>query len=253
MRGSFGFGSGSSMSQWVVASSPLPERGGYQWFRGHVIPKSEVQLRPESWEVMGLRATHSVDYDIDTIVPAHRTFEFPMLAEANPGGASARECIAVAQIGMVAFASGLGQAALTELLATAPRTKRLAGEGLQSEDHVVQFGIGELEGRLRAGRSWYVELLAQLDAAARGKGVAPSAEDLLQSAQTLTRAARDTALFAFDQAGTSVIHASQPLQRILRDLMAGLKHAQLTPSILGRIGKMRLGQKPDAVRFGAPQ
>lgn len=237
--GSFGFGSGSSLSDWVLVSSPLPERNGHQWFRGHVIPKKEVRFKPGSWDVMGLKATHSVDYEIDTVVPAYRTFEYPMLAEANPDGVSASRNIAVAQVGMVAFASGIAQAALAQLLEMAPRTKRLAGDGLQSEDHCVQFGIGELEGRLRAARTWYLDLVGQSERAAAERK--PPPPDLPQAAQTLTRAARDLAVFAFDSAGTTVIYASSPLQRMLRDLFAGLKHAQLTPAVLGRIGRARLG------------
>jgi len=60
----------------------------------------------------------------------------------------------------VAFASGIGFRALSELLEAAPKTKRLLAEGMQSEDSVVQFGIGELAGRLRAARTHYLDLVA---------------------------------------------------------------------------------------------
>jgi alkylation response protein AidB-like acyl-CoA dehydrogenase len=86
LKGAFGFGSGSSTSRWVMVVSPLPDRDGFQWFRGYVVPKADVAIREGSWDVMGLRATHSIDYDIDVFVPAHRTFEYPMLPQANPGG-----------------------------------------------------------------------------------------------------------------------------------------------------------------------
>jgi alkylation response protein AidB-like acyl-CoA dehydrogenase len=247
LTGSFGFGSGSSLSDWVLVSSLLPERDSFQWFRAHVVPKHEVRFKPDSWDVMGLKATHSVDYDIDTFVPSYRTFDYPMLPEANPGGVSARDNMAVAQVGMVAFASGVAQAALEQLLALAPKTKRLAGDGFQSEDHTVQFAVAELEGRLRAARCWYLDLVEQSEVALNEGASLPPA--LPQAAQTLTRAARDTAVFAFDCAGTTVIYSAQPLQRMLRDIFAGLKHAQLTPAILGRIGRARLGVESAAVKI----
>ncbi len=249
LTGAFGWGSGSSMSQWVVVTAPLPDRDGFQWFRAHVVPKADVNLKEGSWDVMGLKATHSVDYDIDAFVPAHRTFEYPMASEANPGGVFGREGTVLAQMGMVAFASGLAQAALAELLTLAPITKRLLVEGVQADDNVVQFGVGEMEGRLRAARSWYLGLVGELDAAVAAGRTPAVGMDLMQAAQTLTRAARDAAVFAFDHAGTTVVYAAHPLQRALRDLFTGLKHGQLTPAILGRIGKVRLGLEFGDVRL----
>jgi hypothetical protein len=56
-------------------------------------------------------------------------------------------------------------------------------------------------------------------------------------------------VFAFDSAGTTVVMAANPLERCLRDIFTGLKHAILTPAILGRIGKVRLGLEFGAVGF----
>jgi hypothetical protein len=197
---------------------------------------------------MGLRATHSVDYDIDALVPAHRTFEYPLASQANPGGVFGRESTVLGQMGMVAFASGVAQGALAELLILAPRTKRMLATGVQSEDHTVQFGIGELEGRLRAARTWYLALVAEFEAALAAGRAPGVVMDLMQAGQILTRAARDVTVFAFDHAGTTVVYASNPLQRAVRDLFTGLKHGQLTPAFLGRIGRTRLGLEFGEVR-----
>ena len=62
-----------------------------------------------------------------------------------------------------------------------------------------------------------------------------------QACQTLARAAREMVIFAFDNAGTSAVYARSPIQRCLRDIFAGMKHASFTPAMLGRIGKVRLG------------
>jgi len=115
----------------------------------------------------------------------------------------------------------------------------------------VQFGIGELEGRLRAARAHYLNLIAAQDKAiARGLVPAPaSALDAQQAFQTLARAARDMTVFAFDNAGTTVVLATNPVQRCLRDIFTGLKHGILTPAILGRIGKVRLGLDYGTVGF----
>jgi alkylation response protein AidB-like acyl-CoA dehydrogenase len=176
-------------------------------------------------------------------VPAHRTFEYPFLSDGNPQHASALGLVELGRPGMAAFTSGIGLRALAELVAAAPKTKRLLAEGMQSDDNVVQFGIGELEGRLRAARGYYLDLVAEQDEAiAKGRELDPDRSfDMMQALQTLARAARDMTVFAFDNAGTTVVYATNPLQRCLRDIFTGMKHGVLTPAILGRIGKVRLG------------
>jgi indole-3-acetate monooxygenase len=252
VSGNFSYGSSSSFSRWVMVPARLGDRDGKQWFRAHLLPKEDVDLKEGSWDAMGLRGTASIDYAIaDKFVPAYRTFEYPFLADKDPQNPSAQGLVYDGQPGLIAFASGIGFRALSELLVAAPKTKRLLAEGMQADDNAVQFGIGELEGRLRAARTHYLEILAGYDeATAAGRAPDPAdALDMHQAAQTLTRAARDMTVFAFDNAGTTVVMATNPLQRCLRDIFTGLKHAILTPAILGRIGKVRLGLDFGAMGF----
>lgn len=251
VSGNFAWGSSSSLARWVLVAEPLNDRCGKQWFRAHLLPKVDVEIKEGSWDVMGLRATASIDYSIaDKFVPADRTFEYPFLSDGNPQHPSALGLIELGRPGMAAFASGIGLRALAELIAAAPKTKRLLAEGMQADDNVVQFGIGELEGRLRAARSHYLGLVAEQDEAiAEGRMLDPERTlDAVQALQTLTRAARDMTVFAFDNVGTTVVLATNPLQRCLRDIFTGLKHGVVTPAILGRIGKVRLGLDYGEVR-----
>jgi alkylation response protein AidB-like acyl-CoA dehydrogenase len=252
VSGSFAWGSSSSLSRWVMVPSRLPDRAGRQWFRAHLLPKEDTDIKEGSWDVMGLRGTASIDYTIvGKFVPAHRAFEYPFLVDPDPKKPSARGLIQLGQPGLVAFASGIGFRALDELLAAAPKTKRLLAEGTQADDNIVQFGIGEIEGRLRAARSYYLALVAEQDETmAAGRALPPGRVlDMQQAGQTLAQAARDMTVFAFDNAGTAVVFATNPLQRCLRDIFTGLKHAIMTPAILGRIGKVRLGLDYGAVGF----
>ena len=252
VSGSFGLGSGSSLARWVLVAEELPDREAQQWFRAYIVPKEDVDIKTDSWDAMGLRGTASVDYTIaDKFVPGRRTFEYPYLQAAWKGSFSGQFGVFLNQVGLTAFASGVGVRALSELIATAPKTKRLAGEGFQAEDNVVQFGIGELEGRMRAARFHYLSLVADQDQriAAHGAPNPLVALDAVQAAQTLTRAARDMTVFAYDHSGTGVILSSDPLQRCLRDIFTGLKHASFTPALLTRVGKARLGLGVPVVRL----
>src|SRR5262249_32720478 len=129
--------------------------------------------------------------------------------------------------------------------------KRLQAEGMQSEDNVVQFGIGELEGRLRAARGYCLDLVAEQDRAlARGCMLDPNRTlAMMEALHTRTRAARGITVFAFDQAGTTPARETTPLQRCRRDICTGLKHGAVTPALLGRIGKVRLGLDYGQIRL----
>jgi indole-3-acetate monooxygenase len=237
------FGSGSSLASWVLVATNAGDPGAGE-YRAFLVPKAEVEIKEGSWDVMGLRATASLDYAItDRLVPTRRTWTYRWSAPVESGALSATASVGLNAVGLAGFASGIARRALSELIQSATRTKRVAGDGRQADDHVVQFGIGELDGRLRAARSHLTALVAALDGRAASGTPATFEEgiELSQATHTLARAAREMVIFAFDYSSTSVVYARQPVQRCLRDLFTGLKHAAFTPSLLGRIGKVRLG------------
>jgi alkylation response protein AidB-like acyl-CoA dehydrogenase len=237
------FGSGSSISIWALVAGNVgePQAGRYRAF---LLPKAEVQIVDGSWDVMGLRGTASIDYVIeDRFVPAHRSWEYDWISREATGPLSAVDLVRLNAVGLTAFALGVGRRALSELIASAGKTRRTVAFGVQAEDSVVQFGIGELDGRLRAGRSHLARLVAGMDEqAAEARVMTPDEGlELSQACITLSRAARDAAIFAFDHSGTAAIYAREPLQRCVRDLFTGLKHPAFTPAFLSLIGRRQLG------------
>ena len=53
VSGNFAWGSSSSLSRWVLVAGPLSDRDGEQWFRAHLLPKEDVEIKEDSWDVMG--------------------------------------------------------------------------------------------------------------------------------------------------------------------------------------------------------
>lgn len=262
LSGSWSWGSGSAHARWVEVQSLFQDPDGKPWMRVHILPKAEVEIDPSSWDVMGLKATMSADYSIkDKHVPAQRVFEYPMvpemfltthLSDARKRGDSTRrptaalsplDHAATGLAGVASFAAGVARRALEELVEAAPHIKRLTAEGTQRDDSAVQVGLGEMDGRLRAARTAMLALLAEADALeANGEHINGELRiNLTQAAHVLCRTARDCVVFAFDNSGSSVVYARHPLQRCLRDIFTGLKHAALSAPILGRVGKRRLG------------
>ena len=60
VSGSFGWGSSSSLSRWVMVPARLEDRDGQQWFRAHLLPREDADIKEGSWDVMGLRGTASI-------------------------------------------------------------------------------------------------------------------------------------------------------------------------------------------------
>jgi alkylation response protein AidB-like acyl-CoA dehydrogenase len=239
------FGSGSSLAGWVLVASNREGAGaGDGEYRAYLVPKADVEIKEGSWDVMGLRATASLDYSIkDCFVPMRHTWTYSWTSKFVDGPLAATDSVRLNAIGVAGFASGIAKRALGELVQSAVKTKRIAGDGVQAEDNVVQFGVGDLDGRLRAARGHLLALVAAQDERiARGRPTSfEEVIELSQATHILTRAAREMVIFAFDYSNTSVVYARQPIQRCLRDIFTGLKHAAFTPALLSRIGKVRLG------------
>ena len=252
VSGKFGWGSGSSIANWVLVTESLPDREGLQWFRSYALAKYDVRIVPESWQVMGLKGTASADYLIDEVfVPAHRSFEYPLFDAAGTHPISTLESASYHQIGMAAFASGVARRAVSELVSVAGDVRRMKASSTQAEDEAIQQGLGETQARLSAARGYYVALLAEQEAhyQENARTSREIAEKCLHTANVVGRAAREATIFAFDNAGTGAIRLDNPIQRCLRDIFAGLKHPVFGSIHLRGLGKQMLGVEQALVRF----
>jgi len=252
VSGKFGWGSGSSLADWVLVTEAMPERDGLQWFRSYVIHKRDVHIVPDSWQPLGLKATASVDYEIDNaFVPAHRSFEYPIMDPTGTLPISTVESAAFHGIGMAAFASGVANRAVAELVKVAGDVRRIKASSSQAEDAAIQQGLGEVQARMDAARGHYLALLAEQDRHFRefGRTDLSLVEKCLLAANVLGRAARETTIFAFDNAATGAIRLDNPLQRCLRDIFAGLKHPVFNAIHLRGLGRATLGVEQLALKF----
>jgi alkylation response protein AidB-like acyl-CoA dehydrogenase len=252
VSGKFGWGSGSSLADWVLVTESLPDREGQQWFRSYALPKCDVTIVPDSWQVMGLKATASVDYVIDgAFVPAHRSFEYPLMDLPDVAPISTVGSAAIHQIGMAAFASGVARRAIAELVATATEVRRMKALTSQVEDAAIQQGLGEVQARFDAARGHYLALLAEQDShlGQHGRTSRPISEHCMFAVNVLAQAAREATVFAFDNAATGAIRLDDPLQRCLRDLFAGMKHPTFGAIHLRSLGREKMGVDALTLRF----
>lgn len=201
----------------------------------------------DNWDVLGLRATGSLDYVIeDVFVPAGYTH--PIAQASSPRGGSLYR-LAIPGIAMIChsgWACGVGRRLLDELAGLA-RAK--AGRaGAQSESDSFLEGYGVAEAKLGAARALIFETWRGIHDTLE-TGVPPSVrqQTLMRLALTnATRSLQEIASFVYLAGGTTSLRAGK-IQQLFRDVHAGTQHVTSSPVVIRACGRELAGLAPGEV------
>jgi alkylation response protein AidB-like acyl-CoA dehydrogenase len=211
-----------------------------------VLPVEQATLLPDSWDVMGLRATGSIDYKIDgAYVP--ESFTHSALTETPKRGG------ALYTLGIIGFACmchsgwamGIGRRVLDELAANVRARGGRAGTQSTSESFLEEYA--KAEGTYRAARALVYETWNGVQRSLE-RGDKPSVREhtLMRLAMAhVTWAAHDAAAFVYKSAGTTGLRAGT-IQRLFRDMHAGTQHVVASPPVFRNIGRELAGLAPSA-------
>ena len=163
LTGKWAYGSGLLHSSWIHTGGSIVEKDGkprmlpggkFPEVRIFILPVKQAELRG-NWDVLGLRATGSVDYTIDGV---HVPEEYTHLQGANTpnqgGSIYTLAIFGISTIGHTGFALGTGRRILDELRKVAmaetgrPQTLPVRGGG---ESFHEQFGNAEAKLRASPG------------------------------------------------------------------------------------------------------
>jgi alkylation response protein AidB-like acyl-CoA dehydrogenase len=247
LSGDWSYASGIRHSTYIHTGGIIYENGkpridpntGAPEFRVFVVPIEDATLK-ENWDVLGLRATGSIDYSIkDAFVPADYT-HIQRQRTANQGGNLYKLGIwGLGGIGHTGFALGAGRRMLDELAELAraddgrPMLLPVPGGGENFETL-----YGDAEARFRAARALVFESWRAMEELLPEDGPIPTrALTLIRlSLVHVTAVANDIASLAFTYGGGGALREG-PLQRYIRDMMAGALHATTGPLILRQCAK----------------
>lgn len=187
---------------------------------------SEIEPRG-NWDVLGLRATQSIDYRLDGVhLPRDCAFDFFAPTVHRGSAKHLLGVIPLTAAGHAAWASGVARRMIDELASKAAGTTRMgAATSLAESDHFL-ISLGRLESRWRAARAWVLEACEQAEAECESRGdfvSVPTANALRQACVHANREAVDISREAYALAGTTALREG-PLQRCFRDLQAGAQH-----------------------------
>jgi alkylation response protein AidB-like acyl-CoA dehydrogenase len=205
-----------------------------------VLPVERVTL-VDNWDVLGLRATGSIDYRIDNVfVPEGYTH--PALVETPKRGGS------LYRIGVIGFAiichsgwaCGIGRRALDEIAAAAKSKMGRSGTLATSESFHQRYA--KMEATYRAARALVYEAWSDVKATLdRGEPLSTRQHTLIRLAMAhMNWSSHEVATFAYQSAGTMALRAGT-LQRLFRDMNAGIQHIVCSPPVFQTLGRELAG------------
>ena len=250
LSGKWGYGSGIHHAAWTHTGAMVHENGRPRTFPGTATPDARIFIAPigearilSNWDVMGLRATASDDYEMhDVFVPEEFTHR-QSAKRPHQGGDLYRLGISgLSTSGHSGFALGVARRALDEIaaVAVAPRRPSLIPEHGGGE--VFHQLYGQAEADLRAARCFvfdaWVDVQAQLQ---RGEDMTVRQMTLIRMALNhVTSVAARVTEFAYKYGGGSAAR-NGPLQRCFRDMLTATQHITVSPWILRESAKELLG------------
>jgi alkylation response protein AidB-like acyl-CoA dehydrogenase len=199
----------------------------------------------DNWDVMGLRATGSIDYSgKDVFVPEGYSY----VATTNvPLRGGALYTMGIAGLGVIChtgWALGVARRILDELRELAVARAGRAGSIAESDAFHRDYAIAE--GKLRAARAFVYETWADVEESLhRGDPLSVEQNTLYRLAlQHVTAVAAEVAQFAYASGGTTALRAGS-IQRCFRDIHAGTQHMIVSPPVLAGTGLVLAGLAPE--------
>jgi alkylation response protein AidB-like acyl-CoA dehydrogenase len=241
VSGSWSFASGLKHGTHIHTLAIIEETGEPRIF---VLPTADAELLMDSWNVMGLRGTGSIDYNIDNAFVAEDYTHFAFTREAKRGGALYNlGIIGMAEICHAGWAMGVGRRMLDELAALAQSKTGRAGSSADSD--AFHQRLAEAEAKFRAARALVFETWRDIEQSIADELAITVRQDTMMrlSLGHITSTLLDVANFVYLAGGTAALYEGT-LERLMRDVHAGTQHVTSSPSMWQNCGRELLGLAP---------
>ena len=244
LNGKWGYGSGFSHATYSHSAALLDDGTGKpaKDENGNVIilcahaPISEHKALG-NWDVLGLKATGSIDYAAEDVFIAE-DMVFPILT-APPLRQEeffSLGVVGLAAIGHSGWAIGASRRMMDEIAKFA--RSKTGRAGLLGESEKFWFDFGRAEARVRAARAFLFETWRDIEATVEsGTKVSTRQISLAHLAKSeVHEAGVDACEFAYRAAGGAGLRRG-PMQRIYRDMLVAANHFTIAPSVVMNAGR----------------
>ena len=238
VSGRYSFASGSDHAGYIAAGTMHAETGQ---MLAVFVPVERVTFLG-NWDVLGLTATHSVDYEIPAQI-VDTGWTFPLLeAEPKRGGPVYRlGVLSITSVGHCAFALGVGRRAIEEVIRVATAKQRLGADPIRDQQ-LFRYELAFHDAALGAARAYSFEVFGTAQAAvdAGSMPTPEQAQRLRQATTYATRVAADAVRFAYTWSGSNGLRQPSVLGRCFRDIAAGTQHLFVDTDTLTQMGRVLL-------------
>ena len=151
LTGEWSFGSGLKHGTYIHSLAIIEETGEPRIF---VTPVDGADLKQDSWNVLGLRGTGSIDYTITDLFVPEEFCHFAFTRDGSRGDIYRLGIIAIAVVCHSGWAMGVGRRLLDELKTLVEAKKGRAGSIAESDHFQTQFAEAEASFRAAPRSSW---------------------------------------------------------------------------------------------------
>ena len=257
VNGRWPWGSGTDHCTWIGGGTVVVDAGGQPAPRGDGLAapfvffrRDEVE-RLDTWDVMGMRATGSTDYQVDEVFVPEGRWAQPQAAQPVVDAPLYRfPFMAALALGVCSVSLGLARRAHDELIDLAGAKRPAQSRRTLAERAVVQAEVAEAEAAFRSARAFVREQVADASAAAgRGPLGEGARRDLRLAATNATLRATAAVDLMYHAAGGSAVYRDAPFERIFRDAHVATQHAMVVSRTLEVLGRVALGLPTDPGAF----
>jgi alkylation response protein AidB-like acyl-CoA dehydrogenase len=237
LTGSWSFASGIHHATHIHTLGVIEGTGEPRIF---VLPVNEATLI-DNWDVLGLRATGSIDYRIDDVFVPDAYTHFAVTEEPKRGGdLYTLGIIGFAVIAHSGWACGIGRRLLDELARKVQSGIGRSGAQAASESFHEQYA--KAEAAYRSARALVFEVWNDVKETMERAGRLSTRQQTLirLGMANITWACHDVAEFVYKTSGTLALR-SGTIQRLFRDMHAGTQHITSAPPVFRAIGRELAG------------
>lgn len=237
LTGSWSFASGIKHATHIHTLGIIDGTGEPRIF---VLPVGKATL-VDNWDVLGLRATGSIDYTTDKVFVPEAYTHFAVTESPKRGGPL--YTIGIAGFALIChsgWAAGIGRRLLDEL------TKKVRGgigrSGTLATSDTFHEQYARAEGKYRAARALVYETWGDVqDTLRQGSALSVRQHTMMRNALAhITWTCHEVAQFAYTTAGTVALR-SGTMQRLFRDMHAGTQHITSAPPVIRATGRELAG------------
>ncbi|MEV0233462.1 acyl-CoA dehydrogenase family protein [Nonomuraea sp. NPDC050786] len=240
LSGQWSFASGMLHAQYAHSLGAIE---GTDEVRIFITPVEDVKMLG-NWDVLGLRATGSIDYAIeDAFVPESQTHVFDRDEPLRGGAIFRLGLLNQALICHSAWALGVGRRLLNELAGyVAARTGR---PGQIAGSDAFHAGFARAEASFRAAKALVHETWEDVERTLDAGRHLDVRQDMMVrlALNHVTWTVAEVARFAYASGGTMAVRDGL-IQRLFRDVHTGTAHITSSPQALQECGRELAGLAP---------